>query len=165
MLRTVQHRLPHRTHSLNADTGYGEQGDLAELAATQLAESLARKDTSSSQYSVLPAGQSFSAKKEPFHGTSRKDPGGPVQLLEAPVGTTHFCRHRSPRSVPPDSRERSDPPAASDGCSGTSDRCCRCPAGWPHTDGTKGGSLKEAGGNRHCDHRWTKQNCYGGTRC
>lgn len=51
-----------------------------------------------------------------------------------------FCRHHSPHSIPPDSQECSDPPGARDGRSGTSDRCCRCPTGWPHTGGTKGGS-------------------------
>jgi len=139
-----------------------EQG---KSAPSQLAELLARKDISSFQCSVVPAGPTFSTKQESFHGTSRKDPGGPLQLLEAPVGTTHFCRHHSPHSIPPDSQECSDPPGASDGRSGTSDRCCQCPAGWPHTDGTKGGSLKEAGNNRYCDHRWTKHNCYGETHC
>lgn len=81
-------------------------------------------------------------------------------LLEVSGGTTHFCRHRSGRSIPPGSQEGSGPTGASAGRSGTSHRCCRCPTGWPRTDGTKDGSLKEAGNKGDRQHSWTKQSCY-----
>lgn len=84
-------------------------------------------------------------------------------LLEVSTGITHVCRHRSLCSIPWDSQERSDHRGASDGRSGTWDRGCQCPTGWPHTDGTKDGSLKEAGDNGYCHHKWTKQSCYWGT--
>lgn len=84
-------------------------------------------------------------------------------LLEVSGGTTHFCRHHSPRSIPPGSQEGSGPAGASDGRSGTSHRCCRCPTGWPRSDGTKDGSLKEAGNNGDRQYSWTKQSCHGET--
>lgn len=77
-------------------------------------------------------------------------------LLEVSGGTTHFCRHHSRRSIPPGSQEGSGPTGASAGRSGTSHRCCRCPTGWPRTDGTKDGSLKEAGNKGDHQHKADK---------